>query len=162
MTQVEFNHKLLSINNQLKGFALSLTANRHDAEDLMQDTYLRALKSSDKYEEYNNFKSWMFTIMKNTFINYYRKKKRQGNKLNEIVNSGDTLFYYPLDTEGIVERHEIEQMIDGLDFKFRHPLVMFRDGFKYEEIADEMNLKIGTVKSRIFMARKKLKSYNYN
>ncbi len=162
MTQVEFNHKLMSINNQLKGFALSLTANRHDAEDLMQDTYLRALRSSDKYEEYNNFKSWMFTIMKNTFINYYRKKKRQGNRLNEIISSGDTLFYYRQDTESIIERHEIDQMIDKLDFKFRHPLIMFRDGFKYEEIADQMNLKIGTVKSRIFMARKKLKGYEYN
>ena len=162
MTQIEFNHKLLSINNQLKGFALSLTSNRYDAEDLMQDTYLRALKSSDKYEEYNNFKSWMFTIMKNTFINYYRKKKRQGNKLNEIINSGDTLFYHSQDTESIIQQREINQMIGELDFKFRHPLVMFRDGFKYEEIADEMNLKIGTVKSRIFMARKKLKSYQYN
>ena len=162
MTQIEFTHKMLSIDNQLKGFALSLTSNRYDAEDLMQDTYFRALKSSDKYVEYNNFKSWMFTIMKNTFINDYRKKKRQGNKLTEIISSGDTLFYYSQAADSMAERNEINQMIDKLDFKFRHPLIMFRDGFKYEEIADEMNLKIGTVKSRIFMARKKLKSYNYN
>jgi RNA polymerase sigma-70 factor (ECF subfamily) len=162
MTQLEFNHKLLSINNQLKGFALSLTSNKHDAEDLMQDTYLRALRSSDKYEEYNNFKSWMFTIMKNTFINYYRKKKRQSNRLNELIDSGDTLFYYRQDTESIIANHEIDSMISKLDHKFRYPLLMFRDGYKYEEIADKMNLKIGTVKSRIFMARRKLKKFQYN
>ena len=109
MTQIEFTHKMLSIDNQLKGFALSLTSNRYDAEDLMQDTYFRALKSSDKYVEYNNFKSWMFTIMKNTFINDYRKKKRQGNKLTEIISSGDTLFYYSQEADSMAERNEINQ-----------------------------------------------------
>ena len=73
MTAIEFNHKLISLEDNIERFALRLTFNSEKAKDLLQDTYFKALKYRDKYTEINNFKAWVFTIMKNTFLNNYRK-----------------------------------------------------------------------------------------
>ncbi len=159
MTYMEFNNQLMSLNNQLRGFALTLTSNAQDAEDLMQDTYLKALKNRDKYRDYSNFKAWIFTITKNTYINLYRKKKRQGQRYDELVKANDTLFSVKMDTESWMSIKEIDGLVNDLEYKFRYPLQLYISGYKYEEIADIMHLKLGTVKSRIFMARKKLKDF---
>ncbi len=112
MTYMEFNNQLMSLNNQLRGFALTLTSNAQDAEDLMQDTYLKALKNRDKYRDYSNFKAWIFTITKNTYINLYRKKKRQGQRYDELVKANDTLFSVKMDTESWMSIKEIDGLVD--------------------------------------------------
>ena len=159
MTAVEFNHKLLSLESNLERFALSLTSDRDKAKDLLQETFLKALAYRDKFVSFTNLKAWTFTIMKNTFINDYRKAMRENTTmdntkdlyhLNRVQEAG---FNNP-DTNYAV--NEIRKQIDALDDDFRIPFEMHNQGYKYKEIAEKLNLKIGTVKSRIFFTRKKL------
>ncbi|MFO7935237.1 MAG: RNA polymerase sigma factor [Bacteroidales bacterium] len=159
MTTVEFNNKLISMENRLERFAISLTANREEAKDLLQETYLKALSSKDKFIEFTNFEAWAYTIMKNTFINNYRKAVRQ----NTIVDTTKDLYYLNNSRESqnvkpdsTVQHKEINKHIDHLQDELKVPFLMHTRGYKYKEIAEKLDLKIGTVKSRIFFTRKKL------
>ena len=159
MTTLEFNHKLISIEDNIERFALSLTYNRDKAKDLLQDTYLKALYYKDKYEEVANFKAWVFTIMKNTFINDYRKSVRE----NRAFDNSETLSLINNLTESQLSKpesefiyKEINKDIDALADELKIPFRMHTEGYKYKEIAQNLNLKIGTVKCRIFIARRKL------
>jgi len=167
MTIREFHNRLIELKSNLNRFALSLTYNREDALDLVQDTYLKAITNRDKFVDYTNLKAWVFTIMKNTFINNYRR----GQKGNAIIDNTKDLYYINLpQNKGFVSPEsnyaveEIEKAIDSLEDEYRLPFRMHVQGFKYEEIAEKLDLKIGTVKSRIFFARQKLmkilKDYN--
>ena len=159
MTQYEFNNSLLEMKSNLQRFAMSLTSDRDTALDLVQDTYLKAITYKDKFVDYTNLKAWVFTIMKNTFINNYRRNVKE----NTIIDGTQDLYYInqPHD-KGLFLRSphysesEIEKAIDSLSDEFRIPFRMHIDGYKYKEIADELGLKIGTVKSRIFFTRQKL------
>ena len=159
MTAIEFNHKLLSLEDNIERFALSLTFNSENAKDLLQDTYFKALKYRDKYTEINNFKAWVFTIMKNTFLNNYRKSVRENTSIDVtgdlmlLNNQEESQLGSP---ESEIAFKEINKAIDALGGDFRVPLTMHTKGFKYKEIAENLDLKIGTVKSRIFLARQKL------
>jgi RNA polymerase sigma-70 factor (ECF subfamily) len=159
MTALEFNNSLISMEDSLERFALSLTSNREEAKDLLQETYLKALTYRDKFVEYTNLKAWAYTIMKNTFINNYRKSVRE----NTTVDTTKDLFLLNNTKESHLVRpdsefayQEINKAIESLDDEFKIPFRMHTEGFKYKEIADELGLKIGTVKSRIFFTRKKL------
>lgn len=159
MTAIEFNYKLLSLQKNLKYFAYTLTSNYEDAQDLVQETYLKALSNRDKFADDTNLKAWTFTIMKNTFINNYRQNVRS----NTIVDKTDDLYYLNLPKSskvGIpdadISVKEIEREIQRIDEEQRTPFEMYHAGYKYKEIADHLNLNIGTVKSRIFFTRKKL------
>jgi len=141
----------------LERFAYSLTANHEDARDLLQETYLKALTYKDKFEDNTNIKAWTFTIMKNTFINNYRKAVKQ----NTTFDSSDNQFMINSKSENygpdsMYSHSEISKKIDALEDDFRLPFQMHTSGYKYKEIADKLNLKIGTVKSRIFFSRQKL------
>jgi RNA polymerase sigma-70 factor (ECF subfamily) len=156
---MEFNTKLISMERRLERFAMSLTANREDARDLLQETYLKALSSKDKFIEFTNFDAWAYTIMKNTFINNYRKAVRQ----NTVVDTTTDLFYLNNSKESnfvkpdsSVQQKEITKHINSLQDELKIPFLMHTQGYKYKEIAEELDLKIGTVKSRIFFTRKKL------
>jgi RNA polymerase sigma-70 factor, ECF subfamily len=159
MTSVEFNHKLLSLESKMESFAMILTSNREKAKDLLQETYLKALTHKDKYVEVENFKAWTYTIMKNTFINNYRKSCRENISFDYtkdiylLSNLEESSLGRP-DSE--VAYKEINKAIDKLDDEFKIPFRMHIEGYKYIEIAKALNLKIGTVKSRIFLFRKKL------
>ncbi len=159
MTAIEFNRQLLSYENLLKYFALKLTSNTEDAEDLLQETFLKALRYKDKFESHTNLKSWLYTIMKNTFINNYRRSVR---KRNIMTNSDDydyikpSISASPVSPESEYRHQELSKSIDALSDDCKIPFKMHNDGYKYKEIAEELNLPIGTVKSRIFLARKKL------
>lgn len=161
MTAIEFNKQLLSYHNPLKYFALKLTADNEDAEDLLQETYLKALKYKDKFQEQTNLKAWLYTIMKNTFINNYRRAVR---KRTIIDTTSDDFFLNstkkqsPISPESEYNFKEITQTIDQLNDECKIPFKMHNEGYKYKEIADELKMPIGTVKSRIFLARKKLSS----
>lgn len=159
MTAIEFNHQLTSLGEGLKRYAISLTANTEDALDLTQETYLKALSSRDKFEDHTNLKAWVFTIMKNTFINNYRRSVRENTAFDNtrdfyFLNQSRISSLATPDSE--VRAEEIKKYIDRLEDDYRIPFVMHFNGFKYKEIADHLNLKIGTVKSRIFFGRQKL------
>ncbi|HMQ48643.1 MAG TPA: RNA polymerase sigma factor [Saprospiraceae bacterium] len=157
--QSPIQEQLDKISSSLKAFSLKLTGNMIDAEDLYQDTALRIITNADKYNEGTNFKAWAVTIMRNIFINNYRKKVRRNLIIdqtpnNYYINSGDRA----IDNEGEtdVTFKELMEMVDTLPDDFRVPFLMAYEGFKYDEIADELGSPLGTIKSRIFFARKKL------
>lgn len=159
MSTQNFQAKLLSIQSNLLNFAYLLTSNRDDAYDLLQDTTLKALDNEDKYVDNVNFKGWVFTIMRNIFINNYRKVVRSAT----IIDQTEDLYHLNLpqesglDTpEGSVAAGEITAAIDSFSDEYRIPFSMHVAGYKYNEIAEKMNLPLGTVKSRIFFARQRL------
>ncbi|MDG2419086.1 MAG: RNA polymerase sigma factor [Saprospiraceae bacterium] len=144
----------------LHSFAYNLTKNTEDAKDLYQETSFRALTNRDKFRPGTNFKAWLFTIMKNIFINNYRKKMRA----NTIMDSTDNDYYINSGSvvisnkaESNIMMDELTAMIDGMEDGIRIPFMMHYEGFKYQEIADKLELPLGTVKSRIFFARKEMK-----
>ena len=159
MTAIEFNHSLLGLKESLEYFAYSLTMNREDAKDLVQDTYVKAITYKDKFETNTNLKAWTYTIMKNTFINSYRRNI----KANTIIDNTDDLYYMNIprksnmgSPESEIFTKEIQQSINSLEEDHRVPFEMHNAGYKYKEIAENLDLSIGTVKSRIFFTRKKL------
>ncbi|MFO7670814.1 MAG: RNA polymerase sigma factor [Bacteroidales bacterium] len=159
MTTMDFNNKLISMEGRLERFAMSLTSNRDAAKDLLQETYLKALSSKDKFIEFTNFEAWAYTIMKNTFINNYRKAVRQ----NTVVDTTQDLYYLNNSKESThikpdssMHQKEINKHINRLQDELKVPFLMHTQGYKYKEIAEQLDLKIGTVKSRIFFTRKKL------
>ncbi len=167
MSTQEFNNRLIELRSNLHRFALTLTSDRDDALDLLQDTYLKAITNRDKFVDYTNLKAWVFTIMKNTFINNYRR----GVKENTIIDGTKDLYFINLpqdrgftSPDSVYSEKEIEKAIKSLDDEYRLPFTMHLQGYKYHEIAEKLNLKIGTVKSRIFFTRQKLmnilKDYN--
>jgi len=156
-----FQAKLLSVQRNLLNFAYSLTSNREDAYDLLQDTTLKALDSEDKYRENVNFKGWIFTIMRNLFINKYRKEARsvividQSEDLYQLNFSQDSGLESP---EGSINAKDILDVIDSFAEEYRRPFSLYIAGYRYAEIADKMNLPLGTVKSRIHQARIRLQT----
>lgn len=158
MSTIEFNN-MLSLNAKyLKGFAYNFTRNVEDAEDLLQDTMVKALRYKDNFQDGTNFKGWLFTIMRNIFINNYKRKKLQNTVSDQtanqfLLNSGTAAA--DLVSTRINEK-DIQLAISGLNHEYRTPFQMFMDGYHYDEIADAMAIPMGTVKSRIFHARKRL------
>jgi RNA polymerase sigma-70 factor (ECF subfamily) len=159
MTALEFNNQLICMEDKLLNFAMKMTFNRESAMDLLQTTYLKALTHKDQYVETNNFKAWTFTIMKNSFINDYRKSKRMitlYDKTNDpYLFDSPKVLHQDIPYQGF-SYEEINNAIDSLDDKFKVPFRMFVAGYEYKEIAQILRLKIGTIKSRIFLCRKKL------
>ena len=158
MTVLEFNYQISIFQDKLRAFAGSLTNNSDDAQDLYQETVLKALRYKEKFNAQTNLKAWMYTIMKNTFINDYRRRKMSKTFLddspNEYVLNGvktnEVSAISQLNTEEILNK------INSLEDEFKIPFMKYYEGFKYKEISEELDLPIGTVKSRIFLARKKL------
>lgn len=159
MSSIEFQDKFNQLSTVLNTFAYNLTKNVEDAKDLFQETAFRAISNKDKFRPGTNFKAWLFTIMKNIFINNYRKKM----KANTIQDSTDNMYYIdsvgmvPNQAESNIMMNELQRMIESLDESLRVPFIMHYEGHKYQEIADDLALPLGTVKSRIFFARKELK-----
>lgn len=158
-TTTTFQTNLMNLQSNLLNFAFMLTSNRDDAYDLLQDTTLKALDNQDKYAENTNFKAWVMTIMRNLFINNYRRTVRNATVVDTTDNlyhlnlSQDSGFESPEDSYGA---KEITEAISEFSDEYRIPFSMHVAGYKYNEIAEKMNLPLGTVKSRIFFARKKL------
>ena len=161
MSTIEFYGKFDSIAGLLQRFAYNLTKNMEDARDLYQETAFRAIKNKEKFNPGTNFKAWIMTIMKNIFINDYRKRVKRATLLdksdnNYFIDSGKQEVRN--DANANILFDELMYMVDNLESNLRVPFLMNYEGYKYQEIADELGLPLGTVKSRIFFARKELKN----
>ncbi len=157
---IDIDKKLVEYRSALVNFANSLTRNIDDANDLFQETAFKIIKNQDKYKIGTNFRAWSYTIMRNIFINDYRKKKRR----NMVVDNTENDFYINSNQHAITNdgEHnlryaELMGLVERLSPDFKDPFLMRYQGLKYDEIADELQLPLGTIKSRIHFARKKLK-----
>lgn len=157
----KFQKRLMGLQDNLLSFAFKLTANYDDAHDLLQDTTFKALANESKYVDDSNFKSWVFTIMRNIFINNYRRIVRT----QTILDKSDDLYQINLPAvessetpENQYSLSEVIGEVNKLPEEYRKPFVMHFSGYKYQEIAENMNLPLGTVKSRIYFAKLKLQS----
>ncbi|MDO9552543.1 MULTISPECIES: RNA polymerase sigma factor [Rhodonellum] len=160
MTTLEFSYSLNKLSSSLKPFALKLTRDMDDANDLLQDTMVKAFTNKDKFADGTNLKAWLYTIMKNTFITNYQRMVRRGTFVDttdnlHYINSGGALVEN--DAYGDFTMDDITNAIDQLDDVYKTPFMMHYRGFKYHEIADKLDIPIGTVKNRIHIARKILK-----
>lgn len=159
MTTTEFNLQLINMESSLVKFAYQFVLNKPDVKDLVQETCLKVLLGRDKYIDNLNFKSWVFTIMKNAYINEYRRKYRKNkcfDKTKELISLSNKIAAGTDDPEAVYSASEIDRNISLLDDTFLIPFNMHLNGYKYKEIAEELGMKVGTVKSRIFFSRKKL------
>jgi RNA polymerase sigma-70 factor (ECF subfamily) len=155
---VDFNRELVNAQDEMFRFALHLTTNREEAGDLVQETSLKALEYASNYTPETNFKGWMYTIMRNLFINSYRRATREQTYsdltdddfyLNKGGNEGTT-------TDGALDLKEMHHIVNALPDDFRQPFAMYVAGFKYREISEHLNMPMGTVKSHIFATRRTL------
>lgn len=161
MSTIEFSTQFDRLRRTLFSFALNLTKDEESARDLVQETAFKAFKYRDRYEPQTNLRAWLMTIMRNSFINEYRKRKRR-QTLNDNT-SNDYLLDSGQQTvanhgESTVMQEEIIKVVNTLEDWVRVPFLMHFQGFKYEEIADELEVPLGTIKSRIFFARQKLQA----
>ena len=157
----DFQTKLMELQGNMFNFAMMLTSNRDDAHDLVQDTTLKALDSQAKYSENTNFKGWVLTIMRNIFINNYKRGPQASTVIDQTQDlihlniCQESGFGHPESSYGALE---IRSAIDHFEEKLRLPFTLFVDGFKYDEIAEQLGLPMGTVKTRIFTARQMLQA----
>ena len=157
--KANFAQNLVSVQNELFNFAYKLTADQEEANDLLQETSLKALDNKEKYMVGTNFKGWIYTIMRNIFINNYRKTLRDQTYLDQT----DNLFYLNQSlnlegdsTENSYDLKEMRRIVNSLPKDYRVPFAMYVSGFKYREIAEKLGLPLGTIKSRIYFTRQKL------
>jgi RNA polymerase sigma factor (sigma-70 family) len=160
MSNIEFNQMLLSNAEFLKPFANTFTADKEDAKDLLQETMYRALSNQEKYNAGTNIKAWLYTIMRNIFINNYRRKAKQNTIFDSTPN--EFLLNYKQvttanDAEVNLKMKDIQAAVHKLPEIFRNPFMLYFEGYKYHEIAKVLNEPLGTIKSRIHFARKLLK-----
>lgn len=160
MTTLEFSYSLNRLSGSLKPYAMKLTRDLDDANDLLQDTFVKAYSNRDKFAEGTNLKAWLYTIMKNTFITNYQRMVRRGTFVDttenlHFLNSGDALIENGV--YGTFAMADIQNALAKLDDAHKVPFMMYFQGFKYHEIAESLQIPIGTVKNRIHIARKLLK-----
>jgi RNA polymerase sigma factor (sigma-70 family) len=160
MSTAEFNDLLLTNAGSLKPFAVNLTNDQDKAKDLFQETMYKALANRDKYNTGTNIKAWLFTIMKNIFINDYRRRSKQRTIFNTSANEfvmSSTKETVSNDGESFLQMKEINNAIYHLPQIFRTPFLLYFEGYRYNEISESLNEPLGTIKSRIHFARKLLK-----
>ena len=160
MSSVEFNQVLLRNADYLKPFAITLTRDAETAKDLLQETLYRALANKEKYNVGTNIKAWLYTIMRNIFINDYRRKAKQHTIFDTTTND----FLLDHNQAAIANAAEtglrlkdIQAAVYQLPEIFRNPFMLYFEGYKYHEIAVLLTEPLGTIKSRIHFARKLLK-----
>lgn len=159
MTTLEFNNNVNKIESLLFGFAMRLTRNKENAKDLMQETMMRCFDKRDRFRKGTNFKSWSTTVMYNSYINHYRKAKTRKRVIKPVED-----FNYMVENKSmegnaysLIMMKELGGMVNKLTKDYKVPFQMFVQGFQYDEISKKLDIPMGTVKSRIFYARKKLK-----
>ena len=160
MNAPEFNYSIYKMSKSLKPFAMRLTKDSEDANDLLQDTLMKAFLNREKYADGTNLKAWLYTIMKNTFITNYQRMMRKNTFIDttenlHYLNSSDNVIQNQANSTFMLD--DINGAIEKLEESFKTPFMMYFRGFKYHEIAIKLDIPIGTVKNRIHIARKELK-----
>lgn len=161
MENLTLNHQICTHQSCLEKFAFSFTKDVENANDLVQDTLIKAIRYHHLYKAGTNLRGWLFTIMRNTFINDYR---RDGRK-NALIQTSDDLSSFQLKQsaaknygEGKFVMEDINKAMARLQPEYSGPFLRYFEGYKYHEIAEELSIPIGTVKTRIHMARQFLKN----
>lgn len=155
------NREIATLRPALQRLSRRFTSNAEESSDLVQDTILKALTYSDKFRANTNLQGWLFTIMRNTFINQYRRRQRsrtmhdQTRELYFLNVEDNHTFSSP---ERSYMWDDLWRNIDQLKEEFRLPFKLHTSGYKYHEIAEALSIPIGTVKNRIFHARKEIQS----
>ncbi len=159
MSALEFNASFGKLHDLLFAFAMKLTRNKEDAKDLMQETAMLAYANLHRFEPGTHFKSWVSTIMRNSFINNYRKMKTRNKVEKPVEDLVSVVENKAVSNQAgsMIMQKELTNILEKLSNDYKVPFLMFFQGYHYDEIAEHMNLPIGTVKSRIFYARKQLK-----
>jgi len=162
MTSLEFTSQVQKISSSLRPVAMNLTRDADDAKDLVQETLLKALLNKDKFKAGTNLKAWLYTIMRNTFINNYNKITKRSSNIDsteyfQYFNTDENYITHNGATTDFVVR-DINEAIASLGTDYRTPFMMYYIGYKYLEIAEKLQIPIGTVKNRIHIARKDLKN----
>lgn len=161
MTESQFVEKYNEYNAALHNFARKLTRNQVDSEDLVQETAIKAFRALHTFKDGTSFKSWAFTILKNTFISKYNRKKKRNvvnNPIEDFTFALENKYSVRNDAVSKMRFKELEASIEELSYKSKLPFLMFVEGYQYNEISAILNIPIGTVKSRINFARTKLKN----
>lgn len=158
MEKIKFSDKIVAMQPELHTFALKLTQNQDSANDLVQECVLKVFDNAHKFVHAENFKGWVYTIMRNIFINNYRRTSRELSLIDSnFTEYACTQVVQDDRFEEIYDLKLLHKTINNLPDDTRRPFMMFVAGMKYKEIAEKMDLPIGTIKSRIFFARKRLK-----
>jgi RNA polymerase sigma factor (sigma-70 family) len=160
MENMTLNNEICSHRSCLETFAMKFTNDVEDANDLVQDTIIKAIRYYEMYKQGTNLRGWLYTIMKNTFINDYRR----GSKRNALIQTSEDLSSFQLlgsaqtnKGENKFMMEDINKALGKLQPEYSGPFLRYFEGYKYHEIAEELNIPIGTVKTRIHMARQILK-----
>ena len=160
MSVLEFEELLVDNSEFLRPFAINLTRDNEAAQDLYQETMYKALANQEKYHAGTNIKAWLFTIMRNIFINNYRRKAKHqtvfDNSPNDFLLNNNQVTVANV-AESNIQMKEIRKAIYNLPEIFKTPFSLYFDGYKYHEIAEALHEPLGTIKSRIHFARKLLK-----
>jgi len=159
MSTTEFYTLVIKEQGLLKKLAFKLTMDQDDAKDLIQDTLLKAIKYKDRFVSSTNLKGWLCVIMKNTFINSYRRSVRKNSLVSKTYDLGKDEIQTSIfsnSTDSQVNYKELMRVVDSLKDELKTPFIRYVAGYKYQEISDELMIPLGTVKSRIFIARKEL------
>lgn len=161
MTKCEFNTQLVLHQSMLKRYAHYFTNSSEDANDLVQETTLKAMLYHDRFRNGTNLKGWLYTLMRNIFINQYRRNARSGMVGSSEVDlgNGSMALQWACENGGDHRcmKKDIVKALSDLQCEHRHPFNLFYFGFKYHEIAEQLQIPIGTVKTRIHLARKQMK-----
>nr|WP_199082276.1 sigma-70 family RNA polymerase sigma factor [Pedobacter sp. ASV19] len=160
MENTMLNDQICNQRSCLENFAMKFTNDMEDANDLVQDTLIKAIRYHHLYKQGTNLRAWLYTIMRNTFINDYRKDSRK----KAVIQTSEDLSSYQLCNSASVNigenkfvMEDIHKAMDQLQSEYSVPFLKYFEGFKYHEIAEELNIPLGTVKTRIHMARQFLK-----
>lgn len=161
MNNITLNNEICNHQSCLEAFAMKFTNDVEDANDLVQDTIIKAIRYHNLYKQGTNLRGWLYTIMKNTYINEYRK----GVRRTSFIETSEDLSSYQLYNsasgnlgENKFVMEDINKALGKLQPEYATPFLRYLEGYKYQEISEEMNIPIGTVKTRIHIARQQLKN----
>ena len=162
MNNQDFSLSVREHDSPLTAYAYSLTRDYNNAHDLLQETYYRAIANKEKFSDGTNLKAWLLTIMRNIFINDYRRRVKHSTVLDKtdnlyLINSSQE--FVSNEAEDTFVMQDLQAAIRTLSTEYSIPFIKHYQGYKYQEITEELRLPLGTVKSRIFFARKQLKDY---
>jgi len=162
MTQYEFSQNISLYSGALRSHALKFTNDLDDANDLLQDTLVKATRFASKFDQGTNIKGWLFVIMRNTFINTYRKHQRHRDHVVQVeeissVQLGGSATLNQAESKFAME--DIRNALRKLPEAYSVPFIKYFEGYKYQEIALELDIPVGTVKTHIHQARQLLKKH---